>query len=748
MSIVGVYDRTIYYNPTDKYCVIRVKSNDQSIPQQARSAYQHRDNMIRFIAVGHELPRTDKVSMLLDGEWKDGKHGFQLQVDRFEEIVPQTVEGVRGYLASRLVKGVGPKIANMIVDRFGADSLAVIEHEPEKLLEIRGITENKLEEIKRTFAESRSLQNLMVLLSPFQISPAAATKIYDHFGARAVEILQENPFELCQVSGFGFRRVDDIVLKNGMAFNSPHRIRGAVFAALEKQRVDGGHLYLSEDGLKKTTARLLNEKQPIPSLGVKPGEIAKVMEDMVLRGEIVCAGGHYYQMHIFAQEDETARKIAEILTVKPQVVDITAALEHIRSNLGINLSQRQCEAVYMAFRSNLSIITGSPGTGKTTVLKAIIEVFRQICPGGEIMLAAPTGRASRRMAESTGFLQAKTLHSLLGLMGEDAIPGNKKQEPLNADLIIVDESSMIDMWLARQFFNRIAPGTKVVLVGDVDQLQSVGAGDVFRELINSRLIPVTVLNQIFRQSKGSRIATNAQRVNAGDVKLDYGEDFQFIRSDTQEATADTICRIYLEMISRYGVEKVQILSPYRTEGAASTDQLNLVIREIVNPYREEEPDIKVGSQFFRVGDKVMQRQNNSKASNGDIGYIRSITRNDKGALLVNIQFSDTRQASYELEDMGHMELAYATTIHKAMGSEFEYVIMPVIRSHAIMLCRNVFYTAITRAKKQVVLVGQKATLMMAIHKNVVGKRNTMLGERTAKYMQALAAKQEQMKKAS
>ncbi len=742
MSIVAVYDRTIFYNPTSKYSVIQVKSTDQSIPEQARKAYQHRDNMIRFIAVGHELPRTDKVSMLLDGDWTNGKHGFQLQVESFEEIVPQTVEGVRGYLASRLVKGVGPKIANLIVDRFGADALTVIEHEPERLLEISGITENKLGEIKRTFDESRCLQNLMILLSPFQITPATATKIYEHFGARSVDILQENPFELCQISGFGFRRVDDIVLKNGMALNSPYRIRGAVFAALEKQRTEGGHLYLTEDGLKRTVTRLLNEKQPIPQLGVKPSEIAKIMEDMVLHGEIVCSDGRYYQMHIFVQEDETARKLAEILSVKPQALDITKALEHIRNNLGINLSQRQCEAVYMAFRSNLSIITGSPGTGKTTVLKAIIEVFRLVYPGREIMLAAPTGRASRRMAESTGFLQAKTLHSLLGLTSEEGLPNQKERKPLESGLVIVDESSMIDMWLARQFFERIQPGTKVVLVGDVDQLQSVGAGDVFRQLINSGLIPVTVLNQIFRQSKGSRIATNAQKVNTGDVKLDYGEDFKLIRSDSQEAAADAICKVYLELVKKHGVEKVQILSPYRTEGAASTDHLNLMIRELVNPYRDEAPDIKVGSQYFRIGDKVMQRQNNKKASNGDIGYIRSITRNENGTVVVNIEFSDSRKAQYELEDMKHMELAYATTVHKAMGSEFDYVIMPVIRSHAIMLCRNIFYTGITRAKVQVVLVGQIAMIMMAIHKNVVGNRNTMLAKRIANYLQTFTARQE------
>ena len=747
MSYVAVYDRTIYYNPTNKYSIIRVKSADQSVPQQARSAYRHRDNMIRFVAVGYELPQTDKVSMLLEGEWCSGKHGIQLKVDKFEEIVPQTVDGVRGYLSSRLVKGIGPKIAQQIVDRFGVDALNVIENQPERLLEIRGITEGKLEDIRDTFLESRCMRDLMILLSPFQITPAAATKIYEHFGARSVEILQDNPFELCQVSGFGFRRVDEIAAKNGVPFNDPKRIRGAIFASLDSQRQKHGHLYLPEEAVKKSTAYLLNEKQPVPQLCVKASEIQPVLDNMVLHGELVCADGNFYRVQAFAQENETAQKIAAMLSVKPVPVDITHALEHIRNDLGINLSQRQCEAVYMAFRSNLSIITGSPGTGKTTVLRAIIQVFRLLYPEGKIQLAAPTGRASRRMAESTGYAGAKTLHSLLGLMGEEGFT-KEESEPLDADLIIVDESSMIDMWLAQQFFRRLRPGTKLVLVGDVDQLQSVGAGDVFRQLIGSGLIPVTVLNQIFRQSKDSRIAVNAQRINAGDTRLDYGEDFRFIRSDTQEEAADVICRVYLNLVKQYGVEKVQILSPYRTEGACSTDQLNLVIRELVNPLREDAVDLKVGGSFFRVGDKVMQRKNIDKVSNGDIGYIRKMERNDKGDMCVTITFSDSRIVEYEMEDMTHIELAYATTIHKAMGSEYDYVVMPLIRGHARMLSRNIFYTAVTRAKKQVFLVGQKPALMVAIHKKVDGKRNTLLGERTAKYLKVYSVRQEQMKKAS
>lgn len=748
MSYVGVYDRTIYYNPGTKYCVISVKTSDQNVPQQARSAYAHRDHLIRFVAVGYELPRTDKVSMILDGEWKSGKHGYQLQVEVCEEIVPQTKDGVRGYLSSRLIKGVGDKIADLIVERFGADALKVIENEPERLLEIKGITESKLEDIKTTYAASRSLRDLMILLSPFKVTPVTAQRIYEHFGAKSVEILRENPYELCQVSGFGFKRVDAIVRKGDTPLNSPMRIHGAIYAVLDEQRGEKGHLYLDGEALAKATYQLLNEKTVIPQHRVKADEISSVLDNMILHGEVVSSSGNIYQMKCFAQEDETALKIARILAEAPSQVDISSALNRIRSDLGIALSQRQTEAVYMAFRSNLSIITGSPGTGKTTVLRAVIEVFKQINPEAKIMLAAPTGRASRRMAESTGRNDAKTLHSLLGLLGDSEYVKEQQRAPLDADLIIIDESSMMDMWLARQFFVRVRKGTKVVLVGDVDQLQSVGAGDVFRELINCGLIPVTVLNEIFRQKKDSLIAYNAKSINEDRTDLSYGEDFRFIKSKSQEEAAEVICDIFCEQTAKYGIENVQILSPFRSEGLCAVDQLNNVIRERINPMRDNLPDLKIGSRFFRSGDKVMQTKNNATASNGDIGFIRGIGRDSNQALKVTIAFSEDRIAEYGMEEMGHIELAYATTVHKAMGSEYDIVILPMLRSHAIMLRRNLVYTAITRAKHRVILVGQKGMLMMAIHKNDTGKRNTMLGERIGKYMKTYSLKQEQMRKAS
>ena len=483
-------------------------------------------------------------------------------------------------------------------------------------------------------------------------------------------------------------------------------------------------------------------------LGFTPEEVDAVVQDMILKGEIVSSNGNIYQSNVFVQEDETARKIAEMLAVPPVTLDISESLEYVRKNLGLALSQRQSEAVYMAFRSNLSIITGSPGTGKTTVLRAIIEVFQMLCPKGKILLAAPTGRASRRMAESTGRNDAKTLHSLLGLLGDsEPIQRDKQKEPLDADLIIVDESSMIDMWLARQFFSRVRMGTRVILTGDVDQLQSVGAGDVFRELIDSGLIPVTVLNEIFRQKKGSLIAYNAKRINEANIDLQYGEDFQFVKCQTQEEAADLICRIFCEQVALHGIEKVQILSPFRSEGPASVEQLNAAIRELVNPARDEFADLKVGSHYFRVGDKVMQTKNNAKASNGDIGYIRKMGRNAKNEMVVTIEFSGDRIAEYGMEEMVHMELAYATTVHKAMGSEFDIVIMPILRSHYIMLNRNIVYTAITRAKEQVIPVGQKKALIMAILKKATRKRNTQLGERIGKYLKAFT-RQNELKKVS
>lgn len=734
----GTYDGTIYHNPANKFCIISVKTADQDVPQEARSTRRYKDHLIRFVATGYELPRTDAVELELDGEWKKGKYGMQLQVEQWHEIVPRTKGGVEGYLASGLIKGIGPATAAQIVSRFGVETLDILQNHPERLLEIKGITEGKLEDIKTSYAESRMLQDLMTLLSPFKITPKTAQKICQYFGPASVDILKKSPFELCQVSGFGFLRVDAIVQKNGGDLHDPMRIKGALFWALEDSKGSKGHLFLTSEVLRKEALRVLNAKIPIPSLRLHEQEVIDVLQNMILHGEIVAVSEKIYLPRVFAQEDETARQIA-MRVVEPSTPErIEQILERVKREMGLALSSKQEAAVHAAYRHNLSIITGSPGTGKTTVLKTILEVYRRLYPNGEIVLMAPTGRASRRMAESTGVDKARTLHSGLGLASEEEdVRRSNTQEPLSADLIIVDEFSMVDMWLANKFFSRIKEGARIVLVGDPDQLPSVGAGNVFRELIDCGLITVTVLDQIFRQSKDSLIAYNAKFINEGNTKLYYGQDFIFMASDNQTEAAERIVSRYCREIEESGIDRVQILSPFRSEGAASAEQLNEAIREVVNPFRSAEEEIKVGVKVFRVNDRIMQTKNTAKVSNGDLGFIRYIRNDEKGAH-VGLDFGAGREMEYSIEDMVNLDLAYATTIHKAMGSEYETVIMPLLKAHTVMLYRNLLYTGITRAKKRVILIGQKQVLFMAIHRNEIGKRNTLLGERIRLYYKAYA----------
>lgn len=738
MGVIGTYDRKIFYNPATKYCVVSMKSEDPSIPEKARAARKYKDHLIRFTAVGYELPLTDVVEVELEGEWISSRHGLQLQVEQWREIVPKTQEGVISYLSSGLIKGIGEKTAADMVARFGVHTLDILERQPERLLEIRGITENRLEDIKASYAENRMLQDLMNLLAPFKLTPKTALKIYQHFGPASLEILKKSPFELCQISGFGFRRVDAIVQKAGGSLNDPMRIRGAIHCALGEARTKQGHLYLPREDAYKAALKLLNEKIPVQELRIRQEEAETVLQDMVLGGAVVSVKDNLYHPSAFSQEDETARQIAMRLIEPLPKESIAAALEQVKEEFGLTPSERQETAVQTAFQYNTSIITGSPGTGKTTVLKIILEVYRKLHADKKILLMAPTGRASRRMAESTGFDNAKTMHSGLGLgSGEDENLQEKKEGFLDAGLIIIDEFSMVDMWLAMKFFTRLGKGTKLVMVGDPDQLPSVGPGNVFHELIQCGLIPVTVLNQIFRQSEDSLIAYNARFIREGESRLYYGNDFVFLNGQSQEEISETILELYLQEISESGIERVQILSPFRAEGAASADQMNLMIRELVNPYQSEEDEIRLGAKSFRVGDRIMQTKNVNKISNGDLGFIRSVKDTPEGKR-IGLDFGGNRQVEYGLEDLVNLDYAYATTIHKAMGSEYDTIIMPVAKAHSIMLYRNLLYTGISREKKKVILVGQKSALFMAIHKTDINKRNTLLGARIGLYYKAFA----------
>lgn len=749
MSIVAAFDKVLFFNAASKYSVLRLKTADIMIPQEARTPYKYADHLIRFVAVGYDLPQTSAVSFEFEGVWtKNANYGCQLQVERWSEIIPPTLEGIRGYLSSGLLKGIGEKTAEAIVQRFGLNSLEVIEKHPERLLEIRGITEEKLEDIKNGYAESKVMRDLMTILAPFKVTPATAMKIYQHFGPGGVALIRKSPFRLCQIPGFGFKRVDAIVQKSGGDLHDPMRIQGALFYALERSRSEGGHLYMAAEELLKSSLMLLNERLPLPNQRIGRQQVESELQNMVLTNVVVSNKGNIYLPHVFAQENETACKVVKMLREVPDPVDLPPVMERVKSQLGIKLSKRQSEGVEMVFKHNLSIITGGPGTGKSTILKAVIEAYRILYPRRSIMLGAPTGKASRRMAETTGVENAQTLHSLLGLHGEDTAWQKKKKE-LEADLLVVDESSMMDMWLAYQLFARLKPGTKVLLVGDVDQLESVGAGNVFQQLIDSGLVPVTVLDEIFRQAKDSLIAYNAKFINEENSNLYYGTDFAFITADSQEEVAEVIRSLYRKEIATTGMEQVQILSPFRSEGAASSNGLNEAIREEVNPAAEGTPEVMTGGRVFRLHDRVMQMKNNYDVAlkdrygkqvaagifNGDVG---TICRIRPGMVTVNF---DGRYADYALESLGELELSYAMTIHKSMGSEYDTVIIPMLPAHKILLTRNLIYTAITRAKRRVLLVGQKKALFMAIHKTNKGKRNTLLAERMGLYYRALINKE-------
>lgn len=738
MGYIVKYENTIFANPANRYCIVSVRTSDTTVPAQARDKRRYRDHLIRFTAVGYNIPMTDAVELELEGEWVDSRYGLQLQVEQCHEIVQRTEEGVLAYLGSGLIKGIGEKTAAQIVARFGVGTLDILEKNPERLLEIRGITENRLQDIRTSYRESRMLRDIMALLAPFKLTPKTAQKIYEYFGPACLDILRKSPFELCRMPGFGFRRVDAIVQKTESRPHDPMRITGALHCALTEAKGNGGHLYLEKEELYKEALRLLNEMAPLPAMRVREGEVDKALEEMILGGKAVSAKGCIYTPAAFSQEDATAREVARRLAANlPVEGDLDAVLASVKSDLGLQTAAEQEAAVRTAFRYNLSIITGSPGTGKTTVLKVILAAYRKLFPKKKISLMAPTGRASRRMAESTGFLEACTLHSGLKLASEDGERMRKDADALDADLVIIDEFSMVDMWLASKFFTSLKEDAKVVLVGDPDQLPSVGAGNVFRELIQCGLVPVTVLDIIFRQAKDSLIAHNARFINEGSTKLYYGEDFQFLPCESQETAAAAIMERYCSEIRENGIEHVQILSPFRTDGAVSADSLNAAIREAVNPFRSTEDEVQLGTKAFRVGDRVMQTKNTEKVSNGDLGFIRYIKDTEKGKR-IGLDFGEDRQMEYGVEDLANLSLAYATTIHKAMGSEYDVVLMPLLKAHYVMLCRNLLYTGITRARKRVILVGQKQVLHMGIHRNEISRRNTLLGERIRLYYKAFA----------
>ena len=722
------YIRKIFQNEENGYTVALFSTLDHEVPLSARDKFWADKKIIAFTAKGYDLPLTDEIEIEMEGEWETNSHGTQYKVETFLEVVPRTREGILGYLSCGSLKGIGPKTAERIVDRFGLDTLEVMEKYPQELLKIQGISQKKLDRIVDSFGKNKVFRELMTFLSPFHVTPKKANMILQKFRDQSVEIIRKQPYILCSVKGFGFLTVDAIARQCCAATNDPMRISGCVSYVLREAMKQNGHLYLEQEMLVKDALKVLNKEPDLQP--VTETEILKVLYRLVMQDSIVVEENRVYITKQHQEEEDTASMIARKLHEQIPALTIEKELEEAQEDLNITLSEQQKEAVRMVFANPICIITGGPGTGKTTVLKVILYIYQKKC-GNEVKLMAPTGRAARRMAESTGNGDATTMHMALGLFGDGDYEA--LTDKLSADFINADEVSMVDMHLAYEFFYKIKAGARVLLVGDVHQLPSVGAGDVFRQLILCGKIPVTVLNLVYRQGKDSNIPINAQLINEGKTNLQWGDDFQMVECSGADAAAQIVKNIYLKEIQMYGMEQVQILSPYKVRSAAGVLELNRSLQDEVNPPVSGKRELHLGGEIFREGDRILQNKNTEFASNGDLGTLVQIAEDEDNNPLVQIVFTDGRRVKYEAEQVEMIEHANAITIHKSQGSECQVVIIPWLKAFYPMLKRNIFYTGITRAKQRVYIVGEWKAVCQAIHTDDTGTRKTMLAVKIQQY---------------
>lgn len=722
------FDRAIFQSDNG-YCVFSYSTQDESVPKEARKNTFFSDDKIHFTAVGYHLVSTNVVEVELDGTWEQSKHGLQLSVTTCKQIVPTDQAGVLAYLSSGIIKGVGPEIAKAIVAKFGDKTMEVLDQNPQQLLSIRGIARTKLKTIVTSYEETKALSDLMIYLAPFGVSMKKAAMIKEEFGDQSLQIVKTDPFQLCRIKGFGFMTVDSIARKTKVSLKHPMRYAGAINYVLDEARVSG-HLFLSVDETVGRCYDLLNSD--CEAEVVSEGEIRQAISNERLESRIYVEGTRVYLSYERMCEVKAAKRIVSMILQEDfeEIYDLDEKIDQAEQTLKQKLAPSQRKAVKLCLSHPISIMTGGPGSGKTTTLRFILDIYKKEYPSNEILLAAPTGRASRRMAEQTG-LFASTLHSALGLITDEESPLNDT-ELLPADLIVVDEFSMVDMRLAYILLERIKPGAQLLIVGDADQLPSVGAGNVLREMIRSEKVPTAVLDTIFRQASNSRIIVNAHAINHNDTHLQYGDDFQMLEVQNAEDAAQLVVKNYLQEVSQHGLENVQILSPFRKRGAVASNALNETIRDLVNPASKRKMELKCGSRVFRVGDRIMQTANRNGVSNGDVGLITGMEKADD-EVFVDIRLLDGRELRYSKDMMEDVEFSYCLTIHKSQGQEYPVIIVPLLKEHYIMLRRNLLYTAVTRAKAKVILIGQRQAVYIAIHKCDVGQRNTVLADRIVAY---------------
>lgn len=673
-------------------------------------------------AVGYCLPTTANLRYDLHGRWnRNAKHGVQFEVEGFDEIITHSKEGIIAYLSSGQIKGIGPKTAEKIYELFGLKTLEVLDCEPEKLLAVPGISKTKLKKIYDSYLASRGARDIIAFLAPHGVTPNRAVKLYRQYGKETMDIVRNHPYRLCELVGIGFKTADRIAISMGIDPRSAERVdEGLIFTLTDAEQK--GHLCMEKHSFITETLKLLDTD------GLTEEMLAIRASRLLESGRLVSYEGQVYREATARTEQNLAWSIWSMLTAPPpkSVSDIAAEIQAEEVRQGLQLADEQRRAVMTALTSKLCVITGGPGTGKTMIQRFMLNIYRRRNCSGQIMCCAPTGRAARRMEQSTGF-PAMTLHKALGLLaGED--DACSEPQMLDADLVVVDEVSMMDIYLANHLFQAVPRGSQLVLVGDADQLPSVGPGAVLSELIACGVVPVVRLDRIFRQSHGSRIAANAKCIRHGNLSLEYGDDFQFFDSGDMEDSAQLIERLYVQEVTQNGLDNVALLSPYRQKTETGVNALNDRLQSIVNPPDGKKPEVLYRNRIYRMGDKVMQTKNCGEISNGDIGYITSITSEDSDSMLT-VDFGDGRVAEYEKSDLELLDLAYASTIHKSQGSEYKSVIINLQCAHAVMLVRPLIYTAITRAKERVIIVGERRALCIAIKRTDTERRGTKLAAR-------------------
>ena len=674
-----------------------------------------------FKAVGYCLPTSNKVKYRLEGKWsKSQKHGIQFDVERYEEVIMPTREGIIAYLASGQIRGIGKKTAERIYDTFGQQTLQVLDQEPKKLLIVKGISENKLQKIIDSYLANRGARDVIAFLAPHGITPNRAVKLYREYGEETMDIVRNHPYRLCELAGIAFKTADKIAMSMGIDPLSPERVDQALLYTLTDAE-SKGHLCLEKHVFLRECLKLLD------TAGMTQDMAAARAVKLIQEDKLITYGDSVFKAKTAWIEESLAHEIVQKMKGSvesyPDLDESIAAEERV---LRFRLAPEQREAVKMGLTSKLCVITGGPGTGKTSVQKALLDLYKKRYPEAKIACCAPTGKAARRMEQSTG-VSSSTVHRALGLIAnEDGQYGDP--ETLDADLVLVDEVSMLDVYLAEKLFRSISATARLILVGDSDQLPSVGPGAVLKEIIASNQVPVVRLDQVFRQKNGSRIAANAKLIRHGNLSLEYGPDFEFYDSTDLSVSADIIETLYFQETAKYGIDNVVLLSPYRQKTETGANALNQRLQDKVNPPAEGKMDAVHGQRRFRTGDKVMQIKNCEDINNGDVGYVTSITGTQTDSV-VRIDFGDGRVVDYENSDLDMLDLGYACTVHKSQGSEFKSVIINLQCAHSVMLVRPLIYTAITRAKEKVMIVGERRALCTAIRRVDTEQRGTKLAQR-------------------